>query len=132
MLGVPSSMLNDPDAPPDRSSPEQDNMRLLQHGVEPWISMLERGLSGDTDLFPDSRVSVELDAERFLRADIHTRWDAYRLGRQGGWITANEIRAKEGLPPAEGGDEIQQTPVGGAANTQGSTNDTGSPDANIK
>jgi phage portal protein BeeE len=49
-------------------------------------------------------------------ADIQTRWDAYRLGRQGGWITANEIRAKEGLEARPDGDEIQVTPVGGAAN----------------
>jgi len=30
----------------------------------------------------------------------------------------NEARAIENLPPVEGGDEVQQTPVGGAPNLQ--------------
>ena len=92
--------------------------------------MLEDALQADTDLFPEPDWEVELDESGFLRADIKTRWDAYRLGRQGGWITANEIRAKEGLPPVKGGDEIQQTPVGGAANAAGNDTNAGSGDAN--
>lgn len=116
MLGIPSGFLNDPDAP-GGDSPEQENMRLLQHGVAPWMTRLEQALACDTDLFPEPDWSVELDEQGFYRAQTKDRYDAYRLGRQGGWITANEIRAREGLPRAEGGDEIQQTPVGGAANT---------------
>lgn len=118
MLGIPSGLLNDPDAP-GGDSPEQENMRLLQHGVAPWMTRLEQALATDVDLFPEPDWSVELDEQGFLRADIQTRWNAYRLGRQGGWITANEIRGREGLPAVEGGDEIQITPVGGAENPQG-------------
>jgi hypothetical protein len=88
---------------------------------------IEQALTSDADLFPETDWCMEFDTSQFLRADIHTRWDAYRLGRQGGWITANEIRAKEGLPPADGGDEIQQTPVGGAANEPNTTPNTGQP-----
>lgn len=121
MLGIPSGFLNDPDAP-GGDSPEQENMRLLQHGVGPWMTRLEQGLACDMDLFPEPGWSVEFDEQGFLRAALKDRWDAYRLGRQGGWVTANEIRAREGLPPVEGGDQIQETPVGGAQNSGSSRN----------
>ncbi len=58
-------------------------------------------------------------ADAVLRPDIQTRYDAYRLARQGGWVTANEIREKENLPPHAQGDELQVTPVGGAPNEPG-------------
>jgi HK97 family phage portal protein len=115
MLGIPPGLLNDPD---DRGSLsiEQENMRFLQYGLEPWMTRLEQSLSTDSDLFPDPEWTVEFDPARLLRADIKNRFDAYRLARQGGWITANEIRTVEGYAPVDGGDEIQQTPVGGAPN----------------
>jgi HK97 family phage portal protein len=128
MLGIPSGLLNDPDAP-GGDSPEQENMRLLQHGVTPWMERVEQGVETDVDLFKVGE-EMEFGEEGFLRADIQTRWNAYRLGRQGGWITANEIRLREGLPPVANGDEIQETPVGGAANQSSNTGTTdGSSDA---
>lgn len=41
-----------------------------------------------------------------IRADIKTRYEAYRTGIQGGFITPNEARAWEDLPPKEGGDDL--------------------------
>lgn len=120
MLGVPAGMLDSPEFR-DTSTPEQDSMRFVTYGLKPWMDRAEQGLACDMDLFPEPDWSVEFDADRLLRADMHSRWDANRLGRQGGWITPNEIRAREGLPPVEGGDEIQQTPVGGAANPETET-----------
>jgi HK97 family phage portal protein len=126
MLGVPAHMLDASDAP-KTETPEQENMRFLKHGLMPWMERVEQALEADPDLFPDADWEVEFDEQGFLRADIQTRWNAYRLGRQGGWITANEVRVLEGLAAVEGGDEIQQTPVGGAANPSSPT--TGSDNA---
>jgi len=118
MLGLPGGMLGEPDYRTPEA-PEQENMKLLQHGLMPWMERVEHGLVMDQDLFPESDWCIEYNTAGFLRADIQTRYNAYRLARQGGWITANEIRAQEGEPPVDGGDEIQQTPVGGAANPTG-------------
>ena len=59
------------------------------------------------------------------RGDIKTRNESYRiaLGRPGepGWMTANEVRRKENMPPIKGGDvlhnatQLAQTPEQGAA-----------------
>jgi HK97 family phage portal protein len=116
MLGVPGGFLGEPDYRTPEA-PEQENMKFLQHGLMPWMERLEQGLETDVDLFAEPDWEVEMDTAGFLRADIHTRYDAYRLARQGGWKTANEIRSDEGLAPKPGGDEIQQTPVGGGANS---------------
>ena len=119
MTGVPSGMLDEP--PGNKvgaSTPEQDNMRLLTFGLSSWMVRLCQGLAADRDLFPDPDRHLEHDHSKLLRADVKTRFEAYRLARQGGWITGNEIRSKEGYESIEGGDELQQTPVGGAPNTE--------------
>lgn len=59
-------------------------------------------------------LSSELDAgyyckfqvDALTRADIKTRYDAYRTGIQGGFLRPNEVRGWEELPPADGGDML--------------------------
>jgi HK97 family phage portal protein len=119
MTGVPAGMLDEPAggrAVP--TTPEQENMRFLTFGLAGWLVRFGQGLAADPDLFPEPDWNVEHDHSELLRADIKTRYDANRLARQGGWITANEIRATEGLPALDAGNELQETPVGGAPNAE--------------
>jgi HK97 family phage portal protein len=44
--------------------------------------------------------------DALTRADIKTRYEAYRTGISAGFLTPNEVRAWEELPPAEGGDQL--------------------------
>lgn len=48
----------------------------------------------------------KFNADIILRADIKTRYEAYRIGVQSGFITANEIRALEELEAKQGGDKL--------------------------
>ena len=43
-----------------------------------------------------------------LRGDTATRNAAFAIGRQGGWLSVNEIRALEEMEPIEGGDVYMQ------------------------
>jgi hypothetical protein len=43
-----------------------------------------------------------------LRGDVAARFGAYRIGREIGVYSANEIRAFENLGPVEGGDTFLQ------------------------
>jgi hypothetical protein len=43
-----------------------------------------------------------------LRADQAARYAAYAIGRNWGWLSVNEIRARENLEPVEGGDQYLQ------------------------
>jgi len=80
------------------------------------LRRIERAFASDPDLFRGSNLFGEFLTAGLERADIRTRYESYLKGVQAGWLAQNEVRALENLPPKEGGDEIQQTPVGGAPN----------------
>lgn len=42
------------------------------------------------------------------RGDLMTRYNAYNVGRNGGWLSANDIREMENMNPIEGGDVYLQ------------------------
>lgn len=114
---VPASMIGDDSAQkPSNTHPETVNQAFLQFSLGPWLSRIEQALWKDPDLFPDKSIKPAFVVEAILRADITSRYQAYLWAKQAGWLTANEIRAKEDMPQVEGGDELQQTPVGGAPN----------------
>jgi len=48
----------------------------------------------------------KFNVDSILRADIKTRYEAYRVGIQSGFLTPNEAREKEEMSPKEGGDEL--------------------------
>lgn len=89
---------------------------MLKIYILPRLRRIERAFAADPDMYFGSNLYGEFLTDSLERGDVHSRYDAYRLARQGGWVTANELRAKENLPPHDGGDEIQLTPVGGAVN----------------
>lgn len=49
---------------------------------------------------------LKFNVDSILRADIKTRYESYRIGVQGGFITANEVRDLEEKGPKEGGDRL--------------------------
>lgn len=51
------------------------------------------------------RFFVEHDLAGLMRGDIKARYEAYRIGREWGWLSPNEIRAWENLSEIQGGGE---------------------------
>jgi len=49
---------------------------------------------------------VKFNVDSIVRSDIKTRYEAYRTGIQGGFLTPNEVRAWEELPAEPGGDTL--------------------------
>ncbi len=47
---------------------------------------------------------VEHDLSSLLRGDVQARFEAYRIGREIGALSANDVRRRENEPPIEGGD----------------------------
>jgi HK97 family phage portal protein len=80
-----------------------------------WITTaIDQALNADRDLFPaGSRLYCETVTDALLKPDIRTRYEAYKAARQAGWMTSNEIRKLENLPPHPNGDVLQVIPVGG-------------------
>lgn len=101
----------------DENDPEVENHRFLTYSLSPWLTRLEQGLSLDRDLFPaGANRFAEFDTRPLTRTNFTARAKGYREARQGGWMSANEIRRQEGLGDHPDGNGLQQTPVGGAPN----------------
>ena len=52
---------------------------------------------------------ARFDPTEFLRGDTKDRYDAYAVAIAAGFLTPNEVRTREDLPPIEGGDKIRPT-----------------------
>lgn len=48
---------------------------------------------------------IEFNVSGLLRGDQKSRYESYALGRQWGWLSTNDIRRMENLPPIAGGDK---------------------------
>ena len=58
-------------------------------------------------LSPQDRASgifIEHQVDGLLRGDFKTRMDGYAVGRNGGWLSANDIRRLENWNKIENGD----------------------------
>jgi len=115
---IPPAMLGVPNAGTNQSA-EEESLRFVRYCLLPRCRRIEMALRACDALFPQGTdLEPEWLVDGLLRADTQTRYDALLKARQGGWMSMNEARAIENLPPVEGGDEVQQTPVGGAPNLQ--------------
>lgn len=75
--------------------------------ITQWEQELERKLLLPQDR--DEGYSFRFDVNNILRADTATRANAAQMAIRGGWMTANEARAREGLPPVELGDTLMSS-----------------------
>ena len=100
-----------------QSSTDEDFNRFLQADLGPRIRRIEMALKRDPDLFPTgSDLFPEFLTAAVLRPSLQARSAAYKIFIEDGIAFRNEVRGWENLPPVPGGDEVQQTPVGGAPN----------------
>ena len=84
----------------------EESRALVQRCLAPMAKRMEQAMNVAL-LTPEARRSffIEHDLGGLLRGDIGARYTAYRTGRDGGWLSPNEIRRLENLPEIEGGDE---------------------------
>lgn len=79
------------------SNIEHQSIEFVVHTIRPWCVRLEQSYA--TLLYPSERQAlyVEHAVDALLRGDVKSRYDAYAVGRQWGWLSVNEIRALENL-----------------------------------
>lgn len=103
---IPIHMLAEIERGASYASVEQFNLGFVVHTLRPWLVRWEQGISkkllqGEKNLFAEHLV------DGLLRGDIKTRYEAYRIGHEQGWLCPNDIRAMENmnpLPEGQGGD----------------------------
>jgi HK97 family phage portal protein len=87
------------------SNIEHQSIEFVTDTIDPWLVRWEQAVYRDL-LTPKERQQyfAEYLVDALLRGDIQSRYQAYAVGRQNGWLSANDIREKENMNPVEGGD----------------------------
>ena len=90
------------------SNIEQQSLEFVKYTLDPWVIRWEQTIHRSL-LLPDekSQYFVKFNLEGLLRGDYQSRMNGYAIGRQNGWMSANDIRELENLdriPAEEGGD----------------------------
>lgn len=76
---------------------EHQSIDFVVHSVRPLAVRIEQPLNNR--LFAGTNLYAEFLLDGLLRGDIATRYRAYAIARQWGWLSANDIRRLEGMNP---------------------------------
>lgn len=100
---------------------EQMSIGFVKYTLQRHITKIEQELN--RKLWPlQKKYFVEFNAAGLERGDYKTRMEGYRigLGRAGepGWMTVNEIRKTENLPPVADGDQLNTGVTNAPASNQ--------------
>jgi HK97 family phage portal protein len=113
-FGVPPHLIGDVDKTTSWGTGiEQQNLGFLQYtlggDIQMWEQAIERDLLTEDEA---PRIYVKLNVAGFLRAAAKDRAEYFSraLGSGGApaWMTQNEVRALDDLPPIAGGDDLPQ------------------------
>ena len=86
------------------SNIEHQALEFVTDTIRPWLVRWERALM--RALFTEAErkeYTVEFLVDAIVRGDIQTRYNAYAIARQWGWLNVDEIRAKENMNPLPDG-----------------------------
>lgn len=90
------------------SNIEQQSLEFVKYTLDPWIVRWEQALN-KTLLQKEqkNKYFFKFNVEGLLRGDYQSRMQGYAVGRQNGWMSANDIRQLEDMDKIsaeEGGD----------------------------
>lgn len=118
LFRVPAHMIGDLERS-TFSNIEHQAIEFVQHCIRPWAvrfeQVLHASLLSDT---PQAKRTYffEFALDGLLRGDIQSRYQAYQVGRQAGFLSINDIRRLENLDPIANGDDylepLNMQPVG--------------------
>ena len=89
------------------SNIEQQSLEFVKYTLDPWVVRWEQAMT--RVLLLDSEKPhyfIKFNLDGLLRGDYQSRMNGYAIGRQNGWMSANDIRELENLdliPDEEGG-----------------------------
>jgi HK97 family phage portal protein len=91
------------------SSIEQQTLVWIIFGLRRRVKRMEQALTKQL-LSPVERargLRIKIDLRGLMRGDSKTRAEFYQMALMNGWMTINEVRELEDLPPVEGGNVIR-------------------------
>lgn len=90
------------------SNIEQQSLEFVKYTLDPWVIRWEQSLSRALLSQEEKRTYFfKFNVDGLLRGDYQSRMNGYAVGRQNGWMSANDIRELENMdriPKNLGGD----------------------------
>ena len=90
------------------SNIEQQSLEFVKYTLDPWVSRWEQSIVRSLLSQNEKKeYFVKFNVDGLLRGDYQSRMNGYAVGRQNGWMSANDIRELENLdriPEEDGGD----------------------------
>jgi len=93
------------------SNIEQQSLEFVKYTLDPWVSRWEQSMARSLLTAEEKKkYFVKFNVDGLLRGDYQSRMNGYAVGRQNGWMSANDIRELENLdriPEEAGGDLLR-------------------------
>lgn len=90
------------------SNIEQQSLEFVKYTLDPWVVRFEQSMHRALLTEEEKKqYFFKFNVDGLLRGDYQSRMNGYAIGRQNGWMSANDIRELENLdriPADEGGD----------------------------
>lgn len=91
------------------SNIEQQSLEFVKYTLDPWVVRWEQAMQKALLLFSEKKqYFIRFNVNGLLRGDYESRMNGYAVGRQNGWLSADDIRELEDmnkLPAGCGGDK---------------------------
>jgi HK97 family phage portal protein len=89
------------------SNVTEQNRSFLTHTLQPWLERIEQAIHKSLLTEGEKqKYFVEHLTQNFLKANTKERFEAYKIAREGGFLSVNEIRQLENMNSVEGGDNF--------------------------
>ena len=80
------------------SNIEQQSLEFVKYTLDPWVTRWEQSLSRALLTKEEKKTYFfKFNVDGLLRGDYQSRMQGYAIGRQNGWMSANDIRELENL-----------------------------------
>lgn len=87
------------------SNIEQQAIEFATDTIRPWLVRFEQEIAMKLISEADrDKIFAEFVVEGLLRGDIKSRYEAYSIAKNGGWMSANDIRRLENMNDIANGD----------------------------
>ena len=84
---------------------EQQSLDFIINTIRPWLVRWEQSIQKNLMLSRyNTRYFAEFLVDGLLRGDAKTRHETYSIGRQNGYLSANDVRMMENMNPIPDGD----------------------------
>lgn len=107
-FNVPVHMVGDA-SKTSYASAEQGNSEFVQHCLSNWASRFEEECARKL-IRDNEQIDTQISFDAMLRGDLSSRFSAYSVALNNGFLTINEVREREQYAPIDGGD-VARAPV---------------------